>query len=47
MDECRSRFHKDKGINLLFMDGHVEFIKNDDDGEFIFGEVGEIVQWRR
>lgn len=39
-------FHKGNGVNVLFMDGHVEFIKNDESGQFIFGEVGEIVQRR-
>lgn len=39
-------FHEGNGVNVLFIDGHVEYVKNDEEGEFVFGAVGEIVQRR-
>ena len=38
--------HLPGGVNVLFMDGHVEFVKNNEAGQFVFGPVGEIVQRR-
>ena len=38
--------HLPGGVNVLFMDGHVEFVRNDESGQFVFGPVGEIVQRR-
>ena len=39
-------FHPGNGVNVLFLDGHVEFVKNDEAGQFIFGAVDEVVQRR-